>query len=59
VAGAADTSAAIQALVSARNPMRRLALTSEVAGAAVFLLSELSGFVTGSELVSDGGSTAI
>jgi 3(or 17)beta-hydroxysteroid dehydrogenase len=59
VAGATDTRAAIQALVSGRNPMRRLALTSEVAGAAVFLLSGLSGFVTGSELVCDGGSTAI
>ncbi len=58
VAGADDPEAAIRAIVAGRNPMRRLALTSEVAGAAVFLLSSLSGFVTGSELVSDGGSTA-
>ena len=50
--------AGIQAIVAARNPMRRLALTSEVADAAVYLLSSMSGFVTGSELVSDGGSTA-
>lgn len=53
-----DPSAGIQAIVAARNPMRRLALTSEVADAAVYLLSSMSGFVTGSELVSDGGSTA-
>ena len=50
--------AGIQAIVAARNPMRRLALTSEVADAAVYLLSSMSSFVTGSELVSDGGSTA-
>ena len=50
--------AGIQAIVAARNPMRRLALSSEVADAAVYLLSSMSGFVTGSELVSDGGSTA-
>jgi NAD(P)-dependent dehydrogenase (short-subunit alcohol dehydrogenase family) len=50
--------AGIQAIVAARNPMRRLAQTSEVADAAVYLLSSMSGFVTGSELVSDGGSTA-
>jgi 3(or 17)beta-hydroxysteroid dehydrogenase len=53
-----DPAAGIQAIVAARNPMRRLALTSEVADAAVYLLSSMSGFVTGSELVSDGGSTA-
>jgi len=53
-----EPAAGIQAIVQARNPMRRLALTSEVAQAAVFLLSSMSGFVTGSELVSDGGSTA-
>ncbi|WP_323039019.1 SDR family oxidoreductase [Gemmobacter sp.] len=53
-----DPGAGIQAIVAARNPMRRLARTSEVADAAVYLLSSMSGFVTGSELVSDGGSTA-
>src|SRR5918993_1020492 len=58
VNGEADSDVAIDALVRSRNPMRRLARTSEVAGAAIFLLSDLSSFVTGSELVSDGGSTA-
>jgi NAD(P)-dependent dehydrogenase (short-subunit alcohol dehydrogenase family) len=59
VSGADDSEAAITALVASRNPMRRLAETSETAGAVVFLLSSLSSFVTGSELVSDGGSTAM
>jgi 3(or 17)beta-hydroxysteroid dehydrogenase len=59
VAGAGVRDLTPQKAAAARNPMRRLALTSEVAGAAVFLLSSLSGFVTGSELVSDGGMTAI
>lgn len=58
VGGGDGEDEAVQTLVAQRNPMRRLALTSEVAGAAIFLLSSLSGFVTGSELVSDGGSTA-
>ncbi len=58
VAGAADSDAAIEAIVAGRNPMRRLARTSETAGATVFLLSSLSSYVTGSELVSDGGLTA-
>jgi len=59
VAGIRNPALTAETVAAARNPMRRLALTSEVAGAAVFLLSSLSGFVTGSELVSDGGLTAI
>lgn len=59
VAGAGNAALTPEGVAAARNPMRRLALTSEVAGAAIFLLSSLSGFVTGSELVSDGGLTAI
>jgi 3(or 17)beta-hydroxysteroid dehydrogenase len=53
-----NAEAGIQAIVQSRCPMRRLALTEEVASAAVFLLSSMSAFMTGSELVSDGGSTA-
>lgn len=53
-----NAEAGIQAIVQSRCPMRRLALTDEVASAAAFLLSSMSGFMTGSELVSDGGSTA-
>jgi 3(or 17)beta-hydroxysteroid dehydrogenase len=59
VAGIGKPALTPENVAAARNPMRRLALTSEVAGAAVFLLSSMSGFVTGSELVSDGGLTAI
>jgi NAD(P)-dependent dehydrogenase (short-subunit alcohol dehydrogenase family) len=57
VAGASDASAAIKAIV-ANNPMRRTALTSEIASSVVYLLSSMSGFMTGSELVTDGGLTA-
>lgn len=53
-----DPDAAIAALAKTRSPMGRLAETSEVADAACFLLSSMSGYVTGSELVSDGGATA-
>ncbi|MBW6496524.1 MAG: SDR family oxidoreductase [Burkholderiaceae bacterium] len=53
-----NAAAGIQEIVTSRNPMRRLALTSEVANAAIFLLSSMAGFVTGSEMVCDGGSTA-
>lgn len=59
VAGTRNPALTPENVAAARNPMRRLALTAEVAGAAVFLLSSLSGFVTGSELVSDGGLTAV
>jgi 3(or 17)beta-hydroxysteroid dehydrogenase len=59
VAGARVPDLTPEKAAAARNPMRRLAMTSEVAGAAIFLLSSMSGFVTGSELVSDGGLTAI
>ncbi len=59
VAGAADPDAAIATAVAARNPMRRLADPAEIADAVVFLLSDRSAFVTGSELVADGGSTAM
>lgn len=53
-----DPDAAIAALAKTRSPMGRLAETSEVADAACFLLSAMAGYVTGSELVSDGGATA-
>ncbi|GIL01842.1 MAG: short-chain dehydrogenase [Alphaproteobacteria bacterium] len=59
VAGAEDPQAAIEAIVAARNPLRRLARTEEVAAAAVFLLSPMSSYMTGSELVCDGGATAL
>ena len=42
-----------------RIPMGRAGTTEEVAGAAVFLASKDSGFVTGATLLSDGGFTAV
>ena len=39
--------------------MARLALPSEVAGAVLFLSSRLSSYITGTNLIIDGGWTAI
>ncbi len=58
IAGGADDEA-IAAIVASRNPMRRLAAPAEIAAAVVYLLSPMAAFVTGSELVADGGSTAM
>ncbi|MBL1141105.1 MAG: SDR family oxidoreductase [Proteobacteria bacterium] len=40
------------------NPMGRLGTPQELANAVLFLASDLSSFVTGSELMVDGGETA-
>lgn len=43
---------------SAQNPLGRMARPEEVAGAIVFLCSREASFMTGSEVVIDGGFTA-
>ena len=42
----------------ARQPMGRLGTPEEIAEAAIYLASDAAAFVTGSELVIDGGITA-
>jgi NAD(P)-dependent dehydrogenase (short-subunit alcohol dehydrogenase family) len=40
------------------NPMRRIGEPEEVVGAAVYLASDASSFMTGSVIMLDGGTTA-
>jgi NAD(P)-dependent dehydrogenase (short-subunit alcohol dehydrogenase family) len=47
--------AAFEAIGSQGSPMGRFAKPEEIAGQIVFLLSDRSGFVTGTCLVADGG----
>jgi NAD(P)-dependent dehydrogenase (short-subunit alcohol dehydrogenase family) len=42
-----------------RTPMKRMAKVEEIASAALFLVSEMAGFVTGHDLVVDGGITTL
>ncbi|MBN1572965.1 MAG: glucose 1-dehydrogenase [Deltaproteobacteria bacterium] len=44
--------------IAATNPMGRIGDPEEVVGAALFLASEASSFVTGSVILLDGGTTA-
>jgi NAD(P)-dependent dehydrogenase (short-subunit alcohol dehydrogenase family) len=48
-----------RAMLGPKHLLGRLGLPEEVARAAVFLASEASAFVTGSDLLVDGGYTAV
>jgi 2-deoxy-D-gluconate 3-dehydrogenase len=53
-AGVLDTPEG-RATIESRIPMGRLGLPDELGGAAVFLLSEASSYVTGQQIIVDGG----
>ncbi|MBB4662829.1 SDR family NAD(P)-dependent oxidoreductase [Conexibacter arvalis] len=55
---AADDPAGARAALVARQPAGRLGRPDEIAEAALYLASDAAAFVTGSELVIDGGLTA-
>ena len=56
--GAAEKTEDLVDMVAARTPMGRLADPAELASAAFFLASSDSSYMTGAELVIDGGWTA-
>jgi len=57
-AGAAQNSDEAKALLTMAHPIGRLGVPRDIANAAVFLASDESAFMTGSELVVDGGLSA-
>ena len=50
-----DRAGALLAMAEGMTPMGRFATAEEIAGQVLFLLSEASGTITGSTLVTDGG----
>jgi 3-oxoacyl-[acyl-carrier protein] reductase len=47
----------VQQVLAGQTPLRRLATPEDIAQAALFFMSDLSGFVTGEDLTVDGGYT--
>jgi len=56
--GFAPTEAAKRADLHSKNPQGRIARAEEIAGGVVFLCSSAASFMSGAELVIDGGATA-
>lgn len=50
---------AVREIFARQSPFRRVADASEIAGAALFLGSDASSWVTGADIVVDGGSTLL
>jgi NAD(P)-dependent dehydrogenase (short-subunit alcohol dehydrogenase family) len=53
------TALAMIAKWESMTPMKRMAEPQEMAGAAIYLASDASSFVTGSDIIVDGGFTAL
>jgi NAD(P)-dependent dehydrogenase (short-subunit alcohol dehydrogenase family) len=53
------TAPAMIAKWESMTPMKRMAEPQEMAGAAIYLASDASSFVTGSDIIVDGGFTAL
>jgi NAD(P)-dependent dehydrogenase (short-subunit alcohol dehydrogenase family) len=54
-----EAAAAARASLESRIPQRRLGTSEEVARAVLFLASDESSFITGEEVVVDGGMTRV
>jgi len=54
----AEDPAAARTYLEGSSPLKRLGMVTEIADLVMFLASERSSFITGSEMVIDGGATA-
>ncbi|MCB1340910.1 MAG: SDR family oxidoreductase [Pseudooceanicola sp.] len=57
MAGDALSNPDTAAFIAGLHALKRMAAPDEIAGAALFLLSEMASFVTGSALLADGGNS--
>jgi NAD(P)-dependent dehydrogenase (short-subunit alcohol dehydrogenase family) len=55
---AGETAEAARTRLASRHPLKRLGRDTDIGNAVRFLASDAAGFMTGSELVVDGGMTA-